>query len=651
MPPPRGRRGNGPAGPATPGWVGRHLGLVLLLAWAAAAADADPPSPTKLPPPVLCKTPGAAAPDMALLAAYAPFADPGMGWGDTLLPLISIKPRSVDAWLRNTPLFCAVTPDAPAAGGAAGAHPPASPLILAPATTHPHVNSHKTTQMAAFHWCRLTRADMVALGGRGGTVRLVDAPTATALADPGADGGRAAAAAQGGGLACEGEGVRFPPPLAPPHPPPGQAMATVGDAYLLTAADGADTSAVTTTNARPPPAGHQAGGAGDADAPAPAAPPPPPPPTYETLAACVGPLYGDAAWGLAAWFEHHRDAGVGHFYLYSIADAWGPAANPVHAVLAHYAAAGLATLVDWAPVGGPASPWAAGAWYFNQAALHNDCLNRARGVHRHVVFMDTDEYVDASGWKARGWVAAGREEGEEEGKGEGEGEGEGGAGAAAPPATPSSPPPPLDASSGAFARAVAAWAASPAYEVTHSIAFACRWVSMLGDAATRRQLTARDGLSSDPADEPELEQTRVPALPASLTSHPPLAPTACTEPLLDRLPYRAADIELSRSKFVARPDVALSVEAHYVIEGAGDYVAFASAAVHHNHYYMVRDGPAAHPTAPRPAGAGGPGAAASLAVPVPGMTAVLDPTWPARFVDSGLRARTAAAAAAACGGL
>ena len=52
--------------------------------------------------------------------------------------------------------------------------------------------------------------------------------------------------------------------------------------------------------------------------------------------------------------------------------------------------------------------------------------------------------------------------------------------------------------------------------------------------------------------------------------HPPLARSPCAEPLLDRLPYRSADLEHPRSKFVARPEVTLAVEAHYVLEGAGE---------------------------------------------------------------------------------
>ena len=588
---------------------------------------------------MLCTTSGAPAPNLAVLAAYAPFADPGMGWADALLPLISIRPKALDRWVRQVPLFCAVTPDA---AGAGGADPP--PLILTPATSQPHANSHDTTQMAAFHWCRLTAEHVTGLAGRGGSVRLVDRATAAALLATGNDDGRSA---PGGDLACAG-GARFPPPLPPPHPPPGQGRAgRAVSGYVLTEEGEAGAAAVAAAPTPPPP---------------PPPPPPPqraPPPSYETLAACVGPLYGDSAWGLLAWFEHHLDAGIGHFYMYVVAREWSPATNPVHAVLAHHAAAGRATLRDWAPLGGPASPWAAGSWYFNQAALHNDCLNRARGRHRHVFFMDTDEFLDAAGWISSG-----------------------GGGPAA------------GGSSGALTRAVAAWAALPAYEATHSAGFPCRWQSMLGDAGTRAQLSARDGLGSDPADEPEVKArvggggggglstqggageagdaaAGAAALPPPLPlQHPPLARSACAEPLLDRLPYRSADLEHPRSKFVARPDAILAVEAHYVLEGAGGDAAFAGDALHHNHYYIIRDGPAAHPTAPRPrpvpppggpgGGGGGGGAAGNasaaapagdLTVPVPGMMAVLDTTWPARFVESGLRARVEQVAAAACGGL
>jgi len=614
MPPPSGRRRR------LAGWLALrraawHPALLLLVCTAPGAASAPAPLPRRLPPPALCTTAGAATQNMALLAAYAPFADPGMGWGDSLLPLISIKPRAVDRWMRSTPFFCALTPDAPAAGGgAAQPQPGASPaLILTRAKTRPHINSHETTQMAAFHWCQLTEEDVAGLGGRGGTVRLVDEATAAALLRAGVDGGQAAGGGDASALACEG-GTRFPPPLPPPHAPPGQvtggeAGGGGGDAYYLAPAEGAPATLL-----------------------------PPPPASYEALAACIGPLYGASAWGLVSWFEHHLDAGVGHFYIYTVEEAWAPGSNPAQAVLAHYAAAGLATVLDWAPVGGARSRWAGGAWYFNQAAAHNDCLNRARGVHRHVIFMDTDEFVEAAGWRKK--------------EGEGEGEGDG---AAAPPPAPAPPRPHLDASTGALARAVAAWAASPSYEAMHSIGFPCRWWAMLGDACTRAQLTARDGLGTDPADEPAggAKPGHPPPPPPPSPAHPPLAPTPCAEPLLGRLPYRSPDFEPARSKFVARPDAVLSVEAHYVLEGAGHDAAFEPGAVHHNHYFILKDGVAAHPTAPRPAfpGANASAPGGGLAVPVPGMMAVLDAAWPARFVGGGLRGRVAEVARQACGEL
>ena len=564
-----------PARPARP----RHAWPLLCFAALAASASASP-LPHRITPQSLCTpAPGANVSastaallrsSLALVSAYAPFPDPGMGWGHTLLPLISIRPKLLDRWVRRTPLFCAVTPDAKKEGPSASA----SSLILTRAKSVPHANSHATTRMAAFHWCRLSGEDVAGLAGRGGAVRLVDAATAAALLQAGRDDGRSV----GEDLACAGS-VRFPPPVRSPHPLPGQGG--VG---------GAPTGFVLTEKG--------------------AAPLPlPPPPSFETLAACVGPLYGDAPWGLVSWFEHHLDAGIGHFYMYVVAEEWTPASNPVHAVLAHYASKKLATIRDWTPLGGASSTHANGSWYFNQAALHNDCLNRARGRHRHVAFMDTDEFIEAGGWVKKD----------------------------------------RDGATGALTRAVRSWTLLPGYEDTHSVGFPCRWHAMLGDAKTRAQLTERDGLESDPADEPAVKEVGGSSHP--LPHPPPLAPTPCTEPLLDRLPYRSAAYERTRSKFIARPDATLAVEAHYVLAGAGDDAVFASGALHHNHYFIVRDGVAAHPSAPRPKTPGVNASEQGLVIPIPGMMEVLDEAWPARFVEGGVREKVVREAAAACGGL
>jgi hypothetical protein len=596
--------------------------LACLLAVTATAADTAPSPSIRVEPAALCTSSLAAGAknasaanshDWAVVAAYAPFPDPGYGLAAALLPLLSVRPQALDKWVRKADLHCSVTPDAP--GGANGVVLP-PPALVVPALSLPHINSHGKKNMAAFHWCRLDERVLTALHGRGGTVRLVDAAEAAVLRSVGLDRGHAATvgatplgdARPGTELACEG-GVPFPPALDEAPPPPGLAAA-------LAAEDGADDGIL--FGARRSAAHPMRGDGGHA----------PPPPTFERLAACVGPLYGSSAAGLVSWFEHHLHAGVGAVYAYVVDERWAPASNPVHAVLAHYASAGVATIIDWSAVGGKTSPWAADSWYFNQPALHNDCLNRVRGRHRHAVFMDTDEFVEAAGW-------AGLNDGEVAAKMSSSGD---------------TPKPQLDNDAGALTRAIASWVASPVYGSTHSVSFPCRWRAMLGDGATRAQLAGPGEKDTPPkVNATVLAAADVPAL----ASHPPLAPTPCTEPLLDRLPFRAAKAEPARGKFVARPDATLAVEAHYVLHGAGRAAAFDSASAWHNHYFILKDGIASHPTAPRPVR---PGANASLpgqglAIPVPQMFAVEDAAWPARFVGSGVRDRVAAAAAVACAGL
>jgi hypothetical protein len=615
--------------------AGLALAALVCAATAAAAAEGQlgaksAPTPLRVAPGALCRSAAAQAragaqPDIAVLAAYAPFPDPGKGIAHTLLPLISLRPRTLDKWVRSADLYCAVTPDAP--GGANGVVLP-SPALVLPAASLPHINSHGKATMAAFHWCKLDAKAVEALHGRGGTVRLVDAAEAAVLRGTGFDRGHEAAlaatplgdAVPGTELVCEG-GVPFPAPLRKHGPPPALVAA-------LAAEDGADDGILVTRDATP--ASGRARAAAKEAAAVSRALPPPPPRSYETLAACVGPLYGSSADGLVAWFEHHLAAGLDAVYAYVVVDEekgpWAPGANPVHAVLAHYAQSGVATILDWSPVGGAASPWAADAWYFNQPALHNDCLNRVRGKHRHAVFLDTDEFVEAGGWHANADAAV--------------------AAAAAAAAGER-----VD-DGGSLAKAVTAWAASPVYEATHSVTFPGRWRAMLGDASTRAQ-RGGGGEGGGSVSAPNTTRTvlAASAIPA-LADHPPLAPSSCAEPLIDRLPYRSAKVESQRSKFVARPDATLAVEAHFVLVGAGREADFEADAVWHNHYFIMRDGVAAHPTAPRPrrpgANASAPGG--GLQIPVPGMMEVEDAGWPARFVATGLRDRVAAVAAVACAG-
>lgn len=104
---------------------------------------------------------------------------------------------------------------------------------------------------------------------------------------------------------------------------------------------------------------------------------------YNFEVALVGIFQNEARF-LREWIEFHKLVGVQHFYLYN-----KNSRDNYQEVLSEYVKSGLVDLIEWPSVDNSWNNFC----YNIQPGAYNDALQRALGVAKWLVILDTDEFV------------------------------------------------------------------------------------------------------------------------------------------------------------------------------------------------------------------------------------------------------------------